>query len=125
MTIPNYYLEELERVKGVALDDQRDARFSALVIADAHIDYKLTLNKEKGGHFWHLGNTGDVYRECDLIYRSLSALVELANTTNVDCVIFGGDILHGCSSFSRTERLTLPKATSTTVASLWQKGASS
>lgn len=28
--VPKYYLKELERVKSVALDDQRDARFSAL-----------------------------------------------------------------------------------------------
>lgn len=101
MKIPNYYLGELERVKKVALDDQRDALFSALVIADTHIDYELLLNKNTGGHFWHSGNTGDVYRECDLIYRLLSVVTELANTTNVDCVIFGGDILHGCSNHER------------------------
>ena len=97
MKIPNHYIEELERLKISALEDQKDALFSAIVIADSHIDYELCLNKENGGHFWHKGNTGEIYRECELIYRELAAVVELANTTNADCVIFGGDILHGCN----------------------------
>ena len=28
----------------------------------------------------------------------LAAVVELANTTNADCVIFAGDVLHGCNT---------------------------
>ena len=96
--LPNYYLDELERVKKALIEDQRDALFSALVIADSHIDYELMLNKENGGHFWHKGNTGEIYRECELIYRQLDMTVHLANTTDVDCVIFAGDILHGCGT---------------------------
>ena len=102
MQIPQYYLDELERVKNAAKSDLDDALFSALIIADSHIDYELCLNKENGGHFWHKGNTGDIYRECELIYRELTAVVELANTTNVDCIIFGGDVLHGCSYSTRS-----------------------
>ena len=98
VVIPDYYRDELNRVKKAAIADQKSALFSALVIADLHIDYKLTLNKSNGGHFWHAGNTGELYRERDLICRQLAATVELANTTNVDCVICGGDILHGTSS---------------------------
>ena len=96
--LPEYYLDELERVKNAVKNDLKNALFSAIVIADSHIDYELCLNKENGGHFWHKGNTGDIYRECELIYRELDTVVELANTTTVDCIIFGGDILHGCAS---------------------------
>lgn len=96
--LPEYYLDELERVKNAVKNDLENALFSAIVIADSHIDYELCLNKENGGHFWHKGNTGDIYRECELIYRELAAVVELANTTNIDCIIFGGDILHGCNT---------------------------
>lgn len=62
----------IEKIKQIS-----DIRFSFVYGTDLHVDFQE--NKET------------VWPQCE-------AMVEIANRTDVDCVILGGDILHGTSS---------------------------
>lgn len=80
--IDGYYNEEFESLR----DDFRlvqQGNFSYLYITDLHIDY--------------VKSSDDIPSE-PAVLRSIKALIEIANTTDVDCIIFGGDIIHGTSS---------------------------
>jgi len=71
-----YYWNEIydvvEKINQIA-----DKKFSFVYATDLHVDFK--------------DNHTVVLPQCE-------AMVEIANSTDVDCVILGGDILHGISS---------------------------
>lgn len=80
--IDGYYNEEFEPLRdGFRLIQQ--GNFSYLYITDLHIDYVKSKD--------------DIPSE-PAVLRSIKALIEIANTTDVDCIILGGDIIHGTSS---------------------------
>ncbi|MBQ8804061.1 MAG: metallophosphoesterase [Tyzzerella sp.] len=71
-----YYKKEVyrivEKVKQI-----RGIRFSFLHATDMHVDFKENR---------------------DVVMRQYEAMVELSNETNIDCIILGGDIIHGIHS---------------------------
>ncbi len=70
--------------------------FTYIMLTDTHIDY---VKKLAEGEDWYLGKPGDYYVERHLIEREVNHVIELANTTDVDCVILGGDLIHGTYSY--------------------------
>ncbi len=80
--IADFYKPELEDTRNKLKEVQTEDSFSFLFITDTHIDY-----------------TGGKMPERYAVQREMAALVELANTTDIDCIIFGGDLIHGTSSY--------------------------
>lgn len=58
----------------------QQGNFSYLYITDLHIDY--------------VKSSQDIPSE-PAVLRTIHAMVELANTTDVDFIMLGGDIIHG------------------------------
>ena len=75
------YNEEFEDTVKRAKPLMTDTSFCALLLSDAHIEYTGGLAPERPG-----------------ILRQLSASKALAAELGADCIIFGGDILHGTCS---------------------------
>ena len=71
-----HYINEVNKIVE-KLNQITDIQFSFVYATDMHVDYA----SEREG----------VLHQCE-------AMVEIANRTDVDCVILGGDILHGISS---------------------------
>ncbi len=70
--------------------------FTCMMLTDTHIDY---VKKLAEGEDWYKGQPGEYYTERYLIEREIEHLIELANTSGVDCVVLGGDLIHGTSSY--------------------------
>ena len=70
--------------------------FTCIMLTDTHIDY---IKKLAEGEDWYKGKQGDYYVERYLIEREIEHVIELANTSGVDCVVLGGDLIHGTSSY--------------------------
>lgn len=70
--------------------------FTCIMLTDTHIDY---VKKLAEGEDWYKGKAGEYYTERYLIEREVEHLIELANTSGVDCVVLGGDLIHGTSSY--------------------------
>lgn len=86
------YNDTYTKVK--ALTDAGD--FTCIMLTDTHIDYIKRLAE---GDDWYKGKAGEDYTERYLIEREIEHLIELANTSGVDCVVLGGDLIHGTSSY--------------------------
>lgn len=74
--VTDFYAEEFKDTRDKLIASESNDGFSFLHISDTHTDYS------------------DV---ADGVYRSLKAMVELANTSDVECIALGGDIIHGCN----------------------------
>lgn len=81
-TLPKYYLNEIKTVRNSFQNKSELDGFNFVFVTDTHFEYSDPTT--------HLTNE-------DVIKRELEAIVEIANTTNVDCVIHGGDLIHGAS----------------------------
>lgn len=100
--ITSYYSEEYADTRAKLTNSQNADTFSFIVLSDTHIDYTFTLDKSNGGQYWYLGQSGETYVERHVIEREIAAVIEMANTTDVDCVILGGDLIHGTSSYAKS-----------------------
>lgn len=81
-TLPKYYLNEIKTVRDSFQNRSELDGFNFVFVTDTHFEYSDPTT--------HLTNE-------DVIKRELEAIVEIANTANVDCVIHGGDLIHGAS----------------------------
>ncbi len=81
--VHSIYKDELEDTKLKLIEAQAEGGFSYIMLTDMHIDY-----------------TGGKQPERTVIEREIAAVIELANTAEVDCIILGGDLLHGTKSYS-------------------------
>lgn len=75
--MPTYYEAEYNETKQTALQYISNNGFSYIFMTDMHIDYDNV--------------SGEIERQC-------KTAVKLANETGVDCIILGGDIIHGCNT---------------------------
>lgn len=79
--VTEYYKDEFEGLRN-DLRVVQQGNFSYLYITDLHIDY--------------VKSSQDAPSE-PAVLRTIHAMVELANTTDVDFIMLGGDIIHGTS----------------------------
>lgn len=98
--ITSYYTEEYTDTRAKLMNTQTVDGFSFIMLTDTHIDYSLKINKTETNHYWYVGESGSTYTERYLIEREIAAIIEMANTTDLDCIILGGDIIHGTASYS-------------------------
>lgn len=73
-----HYVEEYKTVRDNALSVHTEDGFSFALLSDTHIDYK-----------------GGAQPERPVIEREIDTILELAKTAKIDCVILGGDLIHG------------------------------
>ncbi len=66
------------------------------MLTDTHIDYVKKLAEADD---WYKGKPGEYYTERYLIEREVEHVIELANTSGIDCVVLGGDLIHGTASY--------------------------
>ncbi len=89
------YWEEYNDTRDKLLNAQSDDTFSFLMLTDIHIDYTKTVLE---GEYWYTtpvgGNLPDRYN----VQNEIAMIVEMANTTDVDCILLGGDLVHGTNS---------------------------
>lgn len=93
--ITSYYNEEYEDTLKKLLQTQNDGTFSFLALTDIHIDYVKTV---ADGEYWYTTPVGGKLPDRYNIQREIAMVVEMANTTDVDCIILGGDLVHGTES---------------------------
>ena len=90
--ITSYHSEEYEDTRNKLLKTQNDGTFSFLVLTDIHIDYVKTV---ADGEYWYTTPVGGTLPDRPNIEREIAMVIEMANTTDVDCIILGGDLIHG------------------------------
>ncbi len=93
--ITSYYNEEYEDTRNKLLQTQNNGTFSFLSLTDIHIDFVKTV---ADGEYWYTTPVGGTLPDRYNIQREIAMVVEMANTTDVDCIILGGDLIHGTSS---------------------------
>lgn len=86
-TLPKYYINEIETVRNSFQSRSELDGFNFVFITDTHFEYSDPST--------HLTNE-------DVVKRELNSIVEIANTANVDCIIHGGDLIHGASIGTET-----------------------
>ena len=87
------YWEEYNDTRDKLLAAQSDGSFSFIMLTDIHIDY---VKKVAEGEEWYTvtpvgGSLPDRYN----IQNEIAMVIEMANTTDVDCILLGGDLVHG------------------------------
>ena len=97
--ITSYYSDEYEDTRNKLLKTQNDGAFSFLVLTDIHIDY---VKKVAEGEYWYTTPVGGQLPDRPNIQREIAMVVEMANTTDVDCIILGGDLIHGTGSHANS-----------------------
>ena len=95
--ITSYYGDEYEDTRNKLLKTQNDGSFSFLSLTDIHIDYVKTI---ADGEYWYTTPVGGTLPDRYNIQREIAMVIEMANTTDVDCIVLGGDLVHGTSSHS-------------------------
>lgn len=85
------YNDTLEKLKSAQGDDT----FSFLMLTDIHIDYTKTVNE---GEYWYTTYVGGKLPDRYNIQNELEMVVQMANSSDVDCILLGGDIVHGTYS---------------------------
>lgn len=95
--ITDYYNEEYENLRDKLITSQADGKFSFIMLTDTHIDYTKSVSDSE---YWY---TSSYYVERYVIQREIATIIELANTSDVDCVILGGDLIHGTSSYANSK----------------------
>lgn len=90
--ITSYYSDEYEDTRDKLLKSQNDGTFSFLSLTDIHIDYVKTV---ADGEYWFTTPVGGQLPDRYNIQREIAMVIEMANTTDVDCIILGGDLIHG------------------------------
>ena len=90
--ITSYYTDEYKDTRDKLLKTQNDGTFSFLSLTDIHIDYVKTV---ADGEYWYTTPVGGQLPDRYNIQREIAMVVEMANTTDVDCIILGGDLIHG------------------------------
>ncbi len=93
--ITSYHSDEYEDTRNKLLQSQNNGTFSFLSLTDIHIDYVKTV---VDGEYWYTTPVGGTLPDRYNIQREIAMVVEMANTTDVDCIILGGDLIHGTSS---------------------------
>ena len=92
--ITSFYSDEYDDTRNKLIQNKTYDGFSFIMLSDTHIDYTHSV---KDGEYWYNGTT------CPsriTVQREIAAAIELANTSDVDCIILGGDIIHGISSYA-------------------------
>ncbi|MBQ3551030.1 MAG: metallophosphoesterase [Clostridia bacterium] len=97
--ITSYHSEEYEDTRNKLLKTQNDGTFSFLVLTDIHIDYVKTV---ADGEYWYTTPVGGKLPDRPNIEREIAMVIEMANTTDVDCIILGGDLIHGTNSHANS-----------------------
>ena len=95
--ITSYYTDEYEDTRNKLLQTQNNGAFSFLALTDIHIDYVHTVGKDE---HWYTTPAGSKLPDRYNIQREIAMVIEMANTTDVDCIILGGDLIHGTESHS-------------------------
>ena len=90
--ITSYYSDEYEDTRDKLLKTQNDGTFSFLSLTDIHIDY---VKEVADGEYWYTTPVGEKLPDRYNIQREIAMVIEMANTTDVDCIILGGDLVHG------------------------------
>ncbi|MBO5913126.1 MAG: metallophosphoesterase [Clostridia bacterium] len=90
--ITSYYTDEYKDTRDKLLKTQNDGTFSFLSLTDIHIDYVKTV---ADGEYWYTTPVGGQLPDRYNIQREIAMVIEMANTTDVDCIILGGDLIHG------------------------------
>lgn len=90
-----YFSEEYEDTRNKLLQTQNDGAFSFLLLTDIHIDYVKTVLE---GEYWYTTPVGETLPDRPNIQNEIAMVIEIANTTDVDCIILGGDLIHGTNS---------------------------
>ncbi len=89
--ITSYYYDEFEDTRDKLISKSEDGSFSAIMLTDTHIDYSFNAADSDISEFYQ----SSTYYERYLIEREMQAVIELANTSDVDCIVLGGDLVHG------------------------------
>lgn len=89
------YVEEYNDTKTKLLNAQSDDTFSFLMLTDIHIDYVKTV---ADGEYWYTTPVGGKLPDRYNIRNELEMVVQMANSSDVDCILLGGDIVHGTYS---------------------------
>ncbi len=93
--ITSYYSDEYKDTRDKLLQTQNNGTFSFLSLTDIHIDYVKTVAE---GEYWYTTPVGGTLPDRYNVQREIAMVIEMANTTDVDCIILGGDLIHGTSS---------------------------
>ena len=88
----DFYWDEYNDTKNKLINAQGDDTFSFLMLTDIHIDY---VKKVAEGEDWYTTPVGGSLPDRYNIQNELAMIIEMANTTDVDCILLGGDIVHG------------------------------
>ncbi len=94
--ITSYYYDEFEDTRDKLISKSEDGSFSAIMLSDTHIDYGFNTASSDISEFY----TSSYYTERAMIERTVAAVIEMANTSDVDCIVLGGDLIHGTSSYA-------------------------
>lgn len=87
------YWEEYNDTRDKLLAAQSDDTFSFIMLTDIHIDY---VKKVAEGEDWYtVTPVGGSLPDRPNIKNEIAMVIEMANTTDVDCIILGGDLVHG------------------------------
>ncbi len=93
--ITSYHTDEYEDTRNKLLQSQNNGTFSFLSLTDIHIDY---IKDVQEGEYWYTTPVGGKLPDRYNVQREIAMVIEMANTTDVDCIILGGDLIHGTSS---------------------------
>lgn len=91
------YWEEYNDTKEKLVSAQSDGTFSFIMLTDIHIDY---IKKVAEGEYWYTTPVGGQLPDRYNIQNEIAMVIEMANTTDVDCILLGGDLVHGTWSHS-------------------------
>ena len=86
------YWEEYNDTKDKLTNAQSDDTFSFIMLTDIHIDYVKTV---QDGEYWYTTPVGGSLPDRYNIQNEIAMVIEMANTTDVDCILLGGDLVHG------------------------------
>ncbi len=86
------YWEEYNDTRDKLVQNQNDDTFSFLMLTDIHIDYTKVV---ADGEYWYTTPVGLNLPDRYNIQNEIAMVIEMANTTDVDCILLGGDLVHG------------------------------
>ena len=81
-SLPSYYSQEIERVRNNVLTNSYRSGINIAFITDTHYEFNSASE-----HIYN-GDCAD---------RQFMAITELANSTNIDLIVHGGDLIHGAT----------------------------
>ncbi len=89
------YWEEYNDTRDKLVKSQSDDTFSFLMLTDIHIDYTKVVAE---GEYWYTTPVGGSLPDRYNVQNEIEMVIEMANTTDVDCILLGGDLVHGTNS---------------------------